>query len=206
MVGLINTPTARFHEEGSHGFSFYYGTPDQKIHITSSPYDWLEASVFYSNIKENPVDCNFQNCRKDKGFNFKIRLKEEGLLPALAIGINDIGGTGLYSSEYIVGSYGINKLDMHFGLGWGTLNGTSRFKNPLGYIYDGFNERPELENIQGGQFAPKTYFSGETLTPFYGISYALHPKLLLKAEYDPILTERYDIPYDDPKSRITYGL
>ena len=28
MVGLINTPTARFHEEGSHGFSFYYGTPD----------------------------------------------------------------------------------------------------------------------------------------------------------------------------------
>jgi hypothetical protein len=205
MVGLINTPTARFHEEGSHGFSFYYGTPDQKIHITSSPYDWLEASVFYSNIKENPVDCNFQNCRKDKGFNFKIRLKEEGLLPALAIGINDIGGTGLYSSEYIVGSYGIDKLDMHFGLGWGTLNGTSRFKNPLGYIYDGFNERPELENVQGGQFAPKTYFSGETSTPFYGISYALHPKLLLKAEYDPILTERYDIPYDDPKSRITYG-
>ena len=74
MVGLINMPTARFHEEGSHGFSFYYGTPDQKITITSSPYDWLEASVFYSNIKENPVGCNFQNCRKDKGFNFKIRL------------------------------------------------------------------------------------------------------------------------------------
>ena len=51
--------------------------------------------------------------------NFKIRLKEEGLLPAIAVGLNDIGGTGLYSSEYIVGSYGINKLDMHFGLGWG---------------------------------------------------------------------------------------
>ena len=56
---------------------------------------------------------------KDKGFNLKIRLKEEGIFPAIAIGFNDIAGTGLYSSEYIVGSYGIDKLDMHFGLGWG---------------------------------------------------------------------------------------
>ena len=28
------------------------------------------------------------------------------LFPALAIGINDIAGTGLYGSEYIVASYG----------------------------------------------------------------------------------------------------
>ena len=121
VIGLINMPTARMYSEGSHGFTFYYGSPDQKMNISSSPFNWLEASIFYSNIKDNPVGCNFQNCRKDKGFNFKIRLKEEGLLPAIAVGLNDIGGTGLYSSEYIVGSYGINKLDMHFGLGWGYL-------------------------------------------------------------------------------------
>ena len=29
---------------------------------------------------------------------------------------------GLYSSEYIVGSYGISNIDMHLGLGWGRLN------------------------------------------------------------------------------------
>lgn len=206
MVGLINMPTARFHEEGSHGFSFYYGTPDQKITITSSPYDWLEASLFYSNIKENPVGCNFQNCRKDKGFNFKVRLKEEGVLPSLAMGINDIGGTGLYSSEYLVASYGINNLDMHFGLGWGTLDGESSIKNPFGYLSDSFKERPELKNIQGGQFAPETYFSGNSASPFYGISYAPHPKVLLKIEHDTTLTDRYDLPYDVPESRITYGL
>ena len=91
VIGLINTPTARFHEAGSYGINAYNGTPDQKVTITSSPYDWLEASLFYSNIKENPIDCSFKTCRKDKGFNFKFRLKEEGILPALALGINDIG-------------------------------------------------------------------------------------------------------------------
>ena len=55
VLGLINTPSARFYEEGGFGVTIYDGTPDQKITITSSPYDWLEASVFYSNIKENPV-------------------------------------------------------------------------------------------------------------------------------------------------------
>jgi hypothetical protein len=206
MVGLINTPTARMHKEGSHGFSFYYGTPDQKITLTSSPFDWLEASLFYSNIKENPTGCNFQNCRKDKGFNFKFKLKEEGVLPALAVGVNDIGGTGLYSSEYLVASYGIKNFDMHFGLGWGTLNGESSLKNPFIFLDDSFEERLEINNIQGGQFSTDTYFSGKSITPFYGISYVVHPKVLLKLEHDPTLIDRYDIPYDNPKSRITFGL
>ena len=63
---------------------------------------------------------------KDKGFNIKLRLKKEGILPALAIGLNDFAGTGYYSSEYIVSSYGINNLDFHFGLGWGQLSGTKQ--------------------------------------------------------------------------------
>ena len=113
-VGQINIPTARFFDESSYGFIIYDGTPDQKITMTSYPFDWMEASFFYTNIQNraycevdfDPV-CN--QTYKDKGFNFKIRLKEEGVWPSLAIGINDIAGTGLYSSEYIVGSYGINK-------------------------------------------------------------------------------------------------
>ena len=45
-VGLINTPTARIYNESSFGITFYNGNPDQKITMTSSPYDWLEASFF----------------------------------------------------------------------------------------------------------------------------------------------------------------
>ena len=64
-------------------------------------------------------------------------------MPAIAIGLNDFAGTGLYSSEYIVGSYGINRTDFHFGIGFGLLDGSdSWFKNPLSYISDKFNDRP----------------------------------------------------------------
>ena len=51
VLGLINMPSARFYEEGGFGVTFYDGTPDQKVTITSSPYDWLEASFFYTNIQ-----------------------------------------------------------------------------------------------------------------------------------------------------------
>ena len=50
VVGLINIPTARSFDEGSHGITVYDGTPDQKVTLSSNPYDWLEASFFYSNI------------------------------------------------------------------------------------------------------------------------------------------------------------
>ena len=126
VIGLINMPSARFYDEASHGITIYDGTPDQKITMTSFPYDWMEASFFYTNIQGKPYcgqsfDSVCQQDYKDKGFNFKFRLKEEGLWPAIAVGINDIAGTGYYSSEYIVGSYGINRTDFHFGIGWGLL-------------------------------------------------------------------------------------
>ena len=107
VIGLINMPTARLYNESSYGFTLYDGEPDQKITMTSNPFNWLEASFFYTNIKGKPY-CNVDydpvcgQDYKDKGFNLKIRLKEEGILPAIAVGINDIAGTGLYSSEYIV--------------------------------------------------------------------------------------------------------
>ena len=54
VLGLINMPTARFYDEAVHGVTIYDGTPDQKITLTSSPYNWLEASFFYTNIQGVP--------------------------------------------------------------------------------------------------------------------------------------------------------
>ena len=211
VIGLINMPSARFYDEASHGITIYDGTPDQKITMTSFPYDWMEASFFYTNIQGKPYcgqsfDSVCQQDYKDKGFNLKFRLKEEGLWPAIAIGINDIAGTGFYSSEYIVGSYGINRTDFHFGVGWGTLNGSNdSFKNPLGYIYDGFNQRPSRTEDQGGQFQPSRYFSGKTASPFFGLSQALNKKLLFKIEYDSTLTPG-QVGYQVPEEDFSFGL
>jgi hypothetical protein len=192
VVGLINTPTARFYEEGSHGVTLYDGTPDQKITLTSNPYDWMEASFWYSNV-QNIRYCPFEDdfCKqdlKDKGFNLKVRLKQEGILPAVAVGLYDFAGTGLYSSEYIVTSYGINKLDMHFGLGWGQLDGSdNKINNPFGYLSDRFKTR-QRNTGAGGQVDFKKYFTSETVSPFFGITYGISDKVLLKFEKDTINT------------------
>ena len=204
-------PTARFYNESVYGITLYNGDPDQKITLTSSPYDWMEASFFYMNIEdEQQCRTNIQAeifCQgyKDKGFNFKIRLKEEGIWPAIAIGINDIAGTAFYSSEYIIGSYGINNLDFHFGLTWGTLNGSnSSFKNPLGYISDKFYDRPDIiEN--GGDFQPSRYFSGEESSPFLGFTYAPNNKILFKFETDNTVTPG-KVGYERSKSNYSFGI
>jgi hypothetical protein len=177
----------------------------------------MEASFFYTNIQgRNYCNLSFDPvCNqdyKDKGFNFKFRLKEEGFFPAIAVGVNDIGGTGLYGSEYIVGSYGLNNIDFHFGIGWGALNGSSNnFKNPLIYLSEKFKTRSTVDT---GEFSPGSFFSGEKASPFFGLTYAFNEKILLKFENDSTFTGGKNsnffgsptIGYEKSKSNYSYGI
>lgn len=209
VVGLINTPSARFYDEGVHGVIIYDGTPNQKITLASNVYDWFEASFFYTNIQGTPYPGYTYQDYKDKGFNIKIRLKKEGYLPAIAVGMYDFAGTGLYGSEYIVGSYGINNLDFHFGLGWGELNGSNRkINNPFGYLNNRFKERPTGFEGLGGQLNTSKYFSGDKVSPFYGISYAYNNKLNFKFEKDTTNTQDPNplIVYEKRESNFSYGM
>lgn len=207
IVGLINIPTARSFDEGSHGITVYDGTPDQKVTLSSNPYDWLEASFFYSNIQGLPYPGFEYQDYKDKGFNLKIKLKKEGTWPAIAIGLNDFAGTGFYTSEYIVSSYGIKNLDLHFGLGFGALSDTgSKFNNPLAYLHDTFETRSgETEGCRGGCFNYRQYFSGKEASPFYGFSYKLKNNLVIKFERDTTLIDRIKAPYPRRESDFSYG-
>ena len=77
VTGLINTPTARFFDESTYGFTLYDGNPDQKLTMTSSPYDWMEASFFYTNIQDKPycdipADPVCQQDYKDKDSILKL--------------------------------------------------------------------------------------------------------------------------------------
>jgi hypothetical protein len=205
-LGGVNIPSARFYNESSFGFKLYDGNPDQKFTMTSYPFDWLEASVFYTNIQGKPYPgYEFQDY-KDKGFNFKVRILEESMyLPAIAIGVNDLAGTGFYSSEYVVGSYGIDNLDIHFGLGWGNLNGESDFKNPLTIVSNKFGDRPSDLEGRGGQFQPSRYFSDKDVSVFFGASYILNDKFLAKFERDTTLTPGL-VGFEEPKGRLSFGI
>jgi hypothetical protein len=210
VVGLINTPTARFFNESVYGITIYDGTPDRKMTATSSPFNWLEASFFYMQNEDqlycevlyDPV-CN--QSHKDKGFNIKLRLKEQGIFPAIAIGAYDVAGTGYYSSEYLVASYGVSNIDFHFGLGWGELNGSrTKVKNPFIYLNDEFKNR-ERENDLGGRFRSTQYFSSEQVSPFFGISYALNEKIIINLERDTKLTPGR-VGHEIAKSEFSYGI
>ena len=184
VVGLINIPTARFYDESSSAFTLYRGDPDRKATITLMPYDWFEASLFYTSIKGRSYGSGFSQDYKDKGFNVKFRLKSEGKFPAIAIGFNDIAGTGIYSSEYIVGSYGIDNLDLHLGIGWGRLNGGNfQYDNPLADLDESFLIR-DSQTGKGGKFRIEDYFSGEKIGLFGGLSYLIHEDWLFKMEHD----------------------
>ena len=210
IVGLIHTPTARSYDEGVHGITLYDGTPNQTVTLSANPFDWMEASFFYTNVDGRPYcyeefDVVCQQDFKDKGFNIKLRLKEQGKFPAIAVGLQDFAGTGIYSSEYIVGSYGINRTDFHFGIGYGLLNGSDlSFKNPLTYISNQFNDRPSETQGLGGSFQPSRYFSGETASPFFGVSHVVRDKLILKLEYDSSVRPGL-VPFMIPKEDFSFG-
>lgn len=182
-VGLINLPSARFYSEGSYGFTIYRGNPDRKVTLTLMPYSWLEGSVFYTSITGKSYSVFNQNY-KDKGMNLKFRIKEEGDYPALAIGLNDIGGTGIYSSEYIVSSYGVGSVDFTIGVGWGTYASDEyHFDNPFSHISSSFLNRNNQQNF-GGELSVDDFFSGPGASLFGGISFAYNSDFLIKAEYD----------------------
>ena len=212
-VGLINMPTARFYDEGAHAVTAYDSEAVQKITLSSNPYDWLEASFFYMNLPTNRICRAYPGVQpicegyKDKGFNLKLRIKEEGVLPAVAIGLMDFAGTGRYSSEYIVSSYGIGNFDMHLGLGFGKLAGSSKqIKNPFGYLSDSFYTRPGGGTSLGGALNPNTYFSGSKAAPFYGLSYSLNNKILIKFEKDTIDDTSGAVPYPERENDFSVGL
>jgi hypothetical protein len=210
VVGLINMPTARFFNESVYGLTIYDGTPDKKMTATSNPFNWLEASFFYMKNSDQPYctvtyDPVCKQSHKDKGFNVKLRIKEQGVFPAIAIGAYDVAGTGYYTSEYLVASYGVSNIDFHLGLGWGELNGSrTKIKNPFIYLNDEFKNR-ERESDLGGRFQSSAYFSSEQVSPFFGISYALNEKIIINLETDTRLTPGR-IGHEIARSEYSYGI
>ena len=92
------------------------------------------------------------------------------------------------------------------GLGFGLMDGSDlSFKNPLSYISDKFNDRPTETEGLGGSFQPSRYFSGETTSPFFGVSHALNNKLMLRAEYDSSVRPGL-VPFRIPENDFSFGV
>jgi len=190
-IGLMQLPTARMHPGGTIAFNWVDNDPYQRGSIIAYPFDWFEASYQYTDINNalysNVPQFSGDQTYKDKSFDGKIRLfKEKMLTPEISVGARDLGGTGIFSSEYIVLTKRIKNVDLTGGIGWGILSGGKGINNPFRYFGDNFNLRTgAAADSQGGDFNIGSFFSG-TASIFAGAEIFL-PNLngsRIKIEYD----------------------
>jgi len=201
-------PNARLMPEASLRFNFSSSYPNEFTSLTATPFNWLEATYRYAEIKNErygPARYSGNQTLKDKGFDIKAKiLNESYLMPAVAVGLRDIAGSGLFSSEYIVSSKKFKFLDLSIGIGWGVLGTDNNISNPFENLGDTFRLRNDSLG-QGGSFSLKNWFSGPA-SLFGGVEYDLPKKgLRLKVEYDtsnPDSLKRVQ----KVSSRINFGL
>lgn len=187
-AGLWQTPTARMAEEGEVAFTASRTSPYTRYNFTLQPLPWLEASFRYINIANRlygPPALSGNQSYKDKSIDAKVRLwRESHDLPALSVGIRDLGGTGLFSSEYVVAGKRFGAIDASLGLAWGYMGNRGDISNPFSIISDKFDTRPGRGDNPGGQFNSHDYFRGRPAI-FGGISYQTSwQPLVLKLEYE----------------------
>jgi hypothetical protein len=155
--------------------------------VMLQPLDWFEVGFRYtdtSNRLYGPEIAGDQTY-KDKSIDLKLRLLEEThLWPQLAVGLRDLGGTGLFSGEYLVASKRWGNWDASLGLGWGYLGGRGNIKNPLSGLDATFANRPVADVGSGGTPATQTWFYGPAAL-FGGVQWHTpYEPLTVKLELD----------------------
>lgn len=172
-VGIMQTPSARFAPEGEFSFASSRVSPYIRNTVTMQPLPWLEGVLRYTTVLNRlygPASFSGDQRLIDKGFDAKVRLIEESSsFPQVALGFRDIGGTGLFSSEYLVLSRRYYDLDFNLGMGWGNLGSRGQISNPFGLISNSFKARKNTVG-QGGTLSVP-YFHGKRASIFGGISY-----------------------------------
>ncbi|WP_168188893.1 YjbH domain-containing protein [Thiomicrorhabdus sediminis] len=187
-TGLVMMPTARMFDEGEWSIQFSGDHPYTRYVVTAQPLPWLQALFKYTDIATKPYGpASFSGSQtyKDKSTDIKVRLvKETYFLPEVSLGINDIGGTGLFSGEYLTASKQIKNMDFTLGMGWGYLGKREHLKNPFTYLSSFFDSRASLTGNAGNltKFKP---FSGKGVSLFGGAEYHFDSlPLVAKVEYD----------------------
>ena len=201
-TGLIDTPTARMRPDGTLTMTGARDGLTQSYMVTYQATPWLEATYRYTGFED------YFNW--DRNYEVKVRLWEEQyLLPQVSVGIRDVVGTGVFSSEYVVASKQIGNWDATLGMGWGRLAGNGVATNPLTYLDDRFETR-DAETGVGGEVAFGDFFSGPEVGIFGGVSYRFNQlPLTAMVEYNP---DQYDTENARtpggyrPKTGISYGL
>ena len=184
-TGLIDMPSAATLDDGALAFTSSFAGPTIRNTLTFQITPKLQGTFRYGVIDQYRQRLN-ENLY-DRSFDLSYRINDETqYLPAFAIGLRDFGGTGIYSSEYIVATKSITPaIQVTAGLGWGRLGERNGRPSPFTGISEDFGTRPNTSAGgigETGQLDFDAWFKGD-IAPFGGVSWQVTEKLTLMAEY-----------------------
>jgi hypothetical protein len=197
--GMIDMPVAQSFADGELGLTLSHSRDTTRYSGNFQITPRLSASFRYSmmygfNIngdRDNPAVVDFLF---DRSFGLHYRLTNEGaIMPSIAVGVNDLLGTGYFGSEYLVATKNLgDQFRATAGIGWGRFAGVGAFDNPLGLIDGSFYERGERDTLGlGGQVDVSRLFRGDAAL-FGGVEWQATDRLQFTAEYS---SDAY--PYED---------
>ena len=177
LPGLIDMPSAQSAPDAELSFSISQSGKSLRNTFTFQIAPRLTGAFRYSSI-ETPSHTLF-----DRSFDLRYRLLDEtDRRPALAVGLQDFIGTGVYSGEYVAASKRLGPVVATAGIGWGRLGSHNSFYNPLGAISSRFDTRDAGYTGTGGRIEAARWFRGPAAL-FAGVSWQMSDRITLKAEY-----------------------
>ena len=206
LPGIVDLPSAR-------------RLPDGELVITHQNHKYLFMnSISFQALNRLGVSFRYggiglggsfaqERATWDRSFNAHISvLEERAYIPAISLGLRDFIGTGIYSSEYIVGTKSLGNLELTTGLGFGRLAGKNSFSNPLSFFSTRFEnrQRNRKKGNTGGTIGNINWFQGNA-SAFYGIKYHISEKITLSGEYSPDLMSRESSHLLSMKSPWNFG-
>ncbi|WP_230312210.1 YjbH domain-containing protein [Paracoccus lichenicola] len=168
LPGGIDTPTAETLQDGTLGATISWSDYARRSSVVFQALPGLTAVLRYSRV-DGINDYRDDGYITDRSLDLRYQvLDEQGWRPALAVGLQDFLGTGVYSGEYIVATKTVTPtVRVSAGLGWGVLAG-----------------KPRTIDIddEGGTPNVDQWFRGGT-RPFASVSWQVNDRLNLVAEY-----------------------
>ncbi len=212
VTGLIDLPTADMQPDGELGVTVGYFGNTLRSTLSFQFLPWLETAFRYSQISE------FGGKGRDlfdRSFDAKIRLMQESeRWPALAIGLQDFLGTGIYSGEYVVATKGVDagelgEFRLSGGLGWGRFAGVNTVNNPFCTVPSTDTFCTRNNNFgKGGTVNIGRFFGGPDLGFFGGIEWLTPVEgLTATVEYS---SDAYQVEQQNSdfrtKAQVNFGL
>lgn len=188
-IGLLQDPTARMDPDGEFRIGISHQYPYNNLYASLQLLPWLETAIRYTETRNRAYgaeEFSGDQTNKDRGVDFKLRLLQEGdYLPEVALGFRDVGGTGLFSSEYLVASRRWGAFDLTLGMAWGRMGARGGITNPFAALSDSFEDRPGEGTVDDATLGAQRWFAGEEVGLFGGVEWQtpLDP-LTVKLEYD----------------------